>query len=228
MKFDKLFRTGHQKTILALDVNRDGILSSISEDGHCILWSSDGQIAQDLDLSNEHCTLCHLHPLNSIVFDSSNSNTFYISCGKIIFVYDMRKCSKSQRKYEFNTDEINQLCVNHSGRYLAACDDAGEVKVIDVQESCLFKTLGRHHDNICSTVQFRPKKSWQLLSAGLDCNIINWDFSCGKPQQIFDINYDIHKKTTNETLPFINPPFVHSISLSEDGKKFAAGLGKLL
>ena len=46
----------------------------------------------------------------------------------------------------------------------------------------VFKTCRRSgHENICSSVAFHPKRAWELVSGGLDCLLINWDFSRGKP-----------------------------------------------
>jgi WD40 repeat protein len=225
MNFVRKTRVGHKENILSLNVNTDGILSSVAEDGHCILWSSEGQIVYDINVNNEHGLTSDESPLNSVTFNPSDGNKLYISSGTKVLVYDMRKGSACISKFDLNEDEINQLCVNNTGRYLAACDDQGEIKVIDTQESRLFKTLGRRHENICASVQFRHKKSWQILSAGLDCNIINWDFSNGKPQQIFNMNNHISNEAEDNENLFVNPPFVHSLSAGEDGKTFAAGLG---
>jgi WD40 repeat protein len=225
MNFVRKTRVGHKENILSLNVNTDGILSSVAEDGHCILWSSEGQIVYDINVNNEHGLTSDESPLNSVTFNPSDGNKLYISSGTKVLVYDMRKGSACISKFDLNEDEINQLCVNNTGRYLAACDDQGEIKVIDTQESRLFKTLGRRHENICASVQFRHKKSWQILSAGLDCNIINWDFSNGKPQQIFNMNNHISNEAEDNENFFVNPPFVHSLSVGEDGKTFAAGLG---
>lgn len=220
-------RARHKETILALEVNTDGILSSVSEDGHCVLWATNGEIIQDINVDSDHGSTSKgsdERPLNSVTFNPSNCNEFYISSGRSVLAYDVRKCSSYHGKFDFNEDEINQLCVNSTGRYLASCDDMGEIKVIDIQESRLFKTLSRHHDNICSTVQFRHKKSWQLLSAGLDCCIINWDFSSGKPLQVFNTSEHTNDNKKEQTF-FVNPPFVHSLSIAQDGKTFATGLG---
>jgi WD40 repeat protein len=40
-----------------------------------------------------------------------------------------------------------------------------------------YKTLRRGHSNICSAVAFRPHRPWELLSGGLDCTVVKWDFS---------------------------------------------------
>lgn len=226
MNVIKKTRVGHKENILALDVNTNGILSSVAEDGHCILWSSDGQVINDINLNAEHSLSSDECPLNSVIFNLPHGNELYISSGTQILAYDIRNCSSCITKFDLNDEEINQLCVNNTGQYLAACDDSGEVKVIDIRESRLFKTLRRRHDNICSSVQFRHKKSWQLLSAGLDCKIINWDFSSGKTQQIFNMSDHISKDAEGKQTLFLNPPFVHSLSIAKDDKTFATGLGK--
>ena len=228
MNFVRKTRVGHQGNILALNINTDEILSSVGEDGHCILWSPEGQIIYDINVNNEHGVTSDESPLNSVTFSPSDSNRLYISSGTQVLVYDTRKGSACVTKFDFNEDEINQLCVNSTGRYLAACDDQGEIKVIDNQESRLFKTLSRRHDNICASIQFRHKKSWQILSAGLDCNIINWDFSNGKPLQIFNMSSHISNEAEDNERLFVNPPFVHSLSVGRDGKTFATGLGMKL
>ena len=225
MNFVRKTRVGHKENILALDVNTSGILSSVAEDGHCILWSPSGQIINDINVNSAHGLSSDECAFNSVTFRLPHGNELYISSGTQILAYDIRKCSSCMNKFDFNDEEINQLCVNSSGQYLAACDDSGEIKVIDIHESRLFKTLRRRHDNICSSVQFRHKKSWQLLSAGLDCNIIHWDYSSGKTRQIFNVNDHISKDTEANQTSFLNPPFVHSLSIAEDDKTFATGLG---
>ena len=80
----------------------------------------------------------------------------------------MRNSWSSFVKFEFNKEEINQISVNEKGEYLAACDDDGEIKIIDLRQDNLFKALPARHSNICSSVQFRLQRPWQILSAGLD------------------------------------------------------------
>jgi WD40 repeat protein len=70
--------------------------------------------------------------------------------------------------YEYNRDEINQVAVNRKGTFLAAADDSGEVKIVDLATNSVFKTLRGVHKNICSGVQFHPKKIWEVATGGLD------------------------------------------------------------
>lgn len=54
------------------------------------------------------------------------------------------------RRYAYNSDEVNGIALSPNGRYLAAADDAGEVKVVDVRSDALHKTLRGGHSNIAS------------------------------------------------------------------------------
>lgn len=60
------------------------------------------------------------------------------------------------------------MAVNRKGTFLAAADDSGEVKIVDLATGSVFKTLRGVHTNICSGVQFHPKKSWEVVTGGLD------------------------------------------------------------
>ena len=55
----------------------------------------------------------------------------------------------------FNSDEINSICVSPNGRFLAAADDAGDVKIVDANTWQLFKSMRGAHENICSSSAFR-------------------------------------------------------------------------
>lgn len=47
-------------------------------------------------------------------------------------------------------DEINQIDVNAQGSYLAACDDSGDVRILDINKNGgqLLKTLSGKHTNV--------------------------------------------------------------------------------
>ena len=217
---------GHAGTILAIDVSGNGLLSSVAEDGHCILWSLDGKILSDICVNTfVESTGSEDFALNSVKFTPNDPYKFFISSGNKVLGYDVRNSLSPFAKFEYNKEEINQISVSEKGEYLAACDDDGEIKIIDLRQDRLFKTLSARHSNICSSVQFRLQRPWQILSAGLDCNIIHWDYSTGKSRQIFNVNELLRDKEANHEL-FINPPFAHSLSISKDGGRFAVGLGK--
>lgn len=84
---------------------------------------------------------------------------------------------------KFNADEVNCLAVNSDGRLLASADDSGQVAIIDPASKALVRTFKKGHTSIASSVIFQGQNSWQAVSGGLDCQLIQWEVSCGKPLQ---------------------------------------------
>ncbi|EDO28438.1 predicted protein, partial [Nematostella vectensis] len=193
---------GHIESILSLDVNADGILSSGGEDCLCV-WTKDGSPNIKVNPSGEK------REITSVCFSPCYPEQLYASSETKIYCYDLRNLSSSTLEYDVNEDEINQLAVHDKGRYLAAGDDTGTIKVIDLQEKRLFKTLSRVHTNICSTVQFRPHRPWGLVSGGMDYRVAHWDFSSGRV--LHEVNVQEIAEVQEAGGYLINPPFVHSV-----------------
>lgn len=66
------------------------------------------------------------------------------------------------------------------------------------------------HGNICSTVAFRSRRSWEILSGGLDCRLVRWDFSRGAPKGAWEMGAE--REGSNDVF---NPPMIHSIAVTE-------------
>ena len=133
--------------------------------------------------------------------------------------------------FHFNSDEINQIDINPRASFICACDDSGDIKVIDVENLCLYKSLTRQHNNICSTVKFNARKPWEIYSGGLDCQLIRWDFNRGRPLFVVDIQTsdrgDGIKNNTKPTIEscMVNPPMIHSIDVFSSSHSLVCGLG---
>ena len=158
---------------------------------------------------------------------------YAVSFNNCVAVYSfVGGCSSPQplHMFRFNADEINQLDINPKASLICACDDSGEIKVIDVENLCLYKTLTRQHDNICSTVKFNVRKPWEIFSGGLDCRLIQWNFSRGRPMSIVDIQVsdagdNVNTSTTLKTTCMMNPPMVHCIDTFSSIHSLVCGLG---
>eukprot|EP00040_Diaphanoeca_grandis_P024017 m.131448 g.131448 ORF g.131448 m.131448 type:complete len:326 (-) comp29548_c0_seq1:140-1117(-) len=159
----------------------------------------------------------------SVTFVPSDPNTVFSAASKFIWAHDLRNPDTPLEKLELNRDDINQIAVNNDGTFLAAADDTGRIRVIDVKTRKSYKTLSRWHDNICNTVQFRPRGKWTLLSGGLDSKIVLWDFS--RPRKIWSVSTNDNTETTETSTQLCNPPLVNSVSFSATGNTVAAGLG---
>lgn len=97
---------------------------------------------------------------------------------------------------------------------MATADDAGDVKIIDIHQQCLYKTLRSGHSSICSSVQFIPWRPWEVITGGLDSKVVMWDFSKGRPYKIVDFGMPETNSGSNTQQSF-NPAFVHSIAVPE-------------
>ena len=213
---------GHTSSVLSLDVNREGILASGGEGELCV-WSKDGSSQTKISCSSHAAQSDDSKEINGVCFCAKNPERLYASCGNKVFGYDLRNPSSTVCEFGFNEDEINQVTIHDKGTFLAACDDSGDIKVVDVQSGRLFKTLHSRNDSICSTVQFRPNRPWEVVSGSMDYRVVSWDFSSGRALQ--ELNVQELGGDSHEGAYFINPPFVHSIHMAGNGRMFAAGLG---
>ena len=213
---------GHTSNVISLDVNKEGVVASGGE-GELNVWSKDGSSHNKLLCPSPSTQLDDSKDINGVCFCVKNPERLYASCRNKVFGYDLRNPSSTVCEFEFNQDEINQVAIHYKGGFLAACDDSGDIKVIDVLSGRLFKTLSGRNDNICSTVQFRPNRPWEILSGSMDYRIISWDFSSGRALQ--ELNVQELDEDSNQGAYFLNPPFVHSVHMAGDGRMFAAGLG---
>ncbi|KAF9088731.1 WD repeat-containing protein 53 [Mortierella sp. AD031] len=134
----------------------------------------------------------------------------YVGSGTKIHTFDLRmeslvlSTTQSTRVYDGAEDEINQIQVNHRATYLAACDDAGDVRVLDLK-----------------THQWMRKI--EPLSGGMDKLVVAWDFYKGRATQL--IETDTPQADVAQSKQLFNPPFVHSIAAHPSGTRMAVGLG---
>ncbi|XVE51490.1 hypothetical protein DITRI_Ditri02bG0045300 [Diplodiscus trichospermus] len=202
---------GHKATATCCVASRDrpGLVATSAEDG-CICWfdmrCKDVQLV--MDVSNE--------PISSLCFNSGNENIIYVSTGKEVKCFDVHMLAENSWKplggYNYNKEEINQVTCNTKSSFLAAADDGGEIKIIDIRQQCIFKTLRAGHTSICSSVQFIPWRPWEVITGGLDSKLITWDFSKGRPSKVVD--FGLPDMNSNAGQCF-NPAFVHSIKVPD-------------
>ena len=148
-----------------------------------------------------------------------------ISVGRSVLIYDTNKDppnKPSQRFINCTKEEINHLSVNIGAEFISACDDTGNVIILDIKRRGVFKRCSGH-DNICSCALFNPRRQWEIISGGLDCRLIAWDFSNGKATVTMDMT-----KVEPATPPSsysVNPPMIHALCFIRDSPVLAAGLG---
>ncbi|XP_010246447.1 PREDICTED: WD repeat-containing protein 53 isoform X2 [Nelumbo nucifera] len=202
---------GHKGTVTCCIASRDrpGVVATSGEDG-CICWFDMRckDVLFTMDLGKK--------PISAMCFKPGNEDVLYASSGAEVMCFDVHLASswKPLESYNYNKDEINQIACSSKASFLAAADDCGDVKIIDIRQQCLYKTLRAAHTSICSSVQFLPWRPWEVITGGLDAKLVMWDFSKGRPHKIVDFgmpDVDVHG---NESQCF-NPAFVHAIAVPE-------------
>lgn len=142
---------------------------------------------------------------------------YVVSINNCVAIYALTRdrAFKPLHMFHLSGDEINQVDINPRASFICACDDSGDIKLIDVENLCVYKTLTRQHKNICSTVKFNPRKPWELFSGGLDCQLIRWDFNRGRPLFVIDVQTSHSVNNDKKTLEsyMVNPPMVHCVDV---------------
>ncbi|KAF9621846.1 hypothetical protein IFM89_028434 [Coptis chinensis] len=202
---------GHKKTVTCCIASRTrpGLIATSSEDG-CICWfdmrCKDVVFTMDLDKK----------PISSICFNQGNEDILYACSGTEVISFDVNMASswKPLETYNHNKEEINQISCNSKSSFLAAADDSGGIKIIDIRQHCLYKTLRSGHTSICSSVQFLPWRPWEVITGGLDAKLVMWDFSKGRPCKIMDFGLPDMESHGSGGQCF-NPAFIHAVAIPE-------------
>lgn len=158
---------GHSSSILCISASSgpEGLLASGSESGEITLWDQEGNIAGRLTLPGEE-------DITSVAFSPTSSSHLYVSHGDTVSVLDPRNLKGPAEDFRgAGEEEINALALNETGSALAVADDSGVVRILEIPGGKVCRTL-RRHTNICSSVSFRPHRPNNLVSAGLDMQVM--------------------------------------------------------
>eukprot|EP00729_Bicosta_minor_P002891 gene2891-13584_t len=193
---------GHVGEVLSLAASDAGMLLSGAEDG-ARLWSV--KVGDRSCIAVLHAgadTAADDAEVAAVALSPTDEHAAFTACGEYVRFYDLRDTSAPVAELELGADDIGQLTVHHKGRYLALADDSGAARVIDIGSKTSYKTIKRNgHTSICSSVQFRPGKQWELLTG----------LTMAAPQP--------------DASQMCNPPFVYGLAASSTGKQAAAALG---
>lgn len=199
---------GHKgsATCCIASLTRPGLVATSGEDG-CVCW---------FDIRcKDVLSIMHVgdNPISSLCFKPENEDIIYVSSASEVKAFDLHVAStwKPLESYSYNKEEINQLACNSRSCFIAAADDGGDVKIIDIRQHCLYKTLRSGHTSICSSVQFLPWRPWEVITGGLDSRLMMWDFSKGRPFRTIDFG----ARGMDRGGQCLNPAFVHAIAVPE-------------
>ncbi|KAA8495115.1 WD repeat-containing protein 53-like [Porphyridium purpureum] len=130
------------------------------------------------------------------------------------------------KETDAHVNEINSIDVSVNGQHAAVCDDAGNVRIVDLDDSRrAFRVMPRLHQNIATSVAFRPHEPWQLISAGLDAYAALWDFRRARVLHTWNLNVlgGTDDGSSEPNAQMVNPPWVHSVAESPSGCVLAFG-----
>ena len=163
--------------------------------------------------------------ITSVCFSPREDHTAFAATGTAVLHLDLRNGFTGEdcilNTFRINTEEVNSIAVDPSGGWIAAGDDSGEIQVISLKDSiparAVYKTLRRGHSNICSAVVFRPsqQRSFELLSGGLDCRMVLWNYSRLRQLSSFDMNSSEGAAALGATATgqFCNPPMINALAV---------------
>ncbi|KAK2975162.1 hypothetical protein RJ640_017375, partial [Escallonia rubra] len=218
---------GHKATATCCiaSVDSPGLVATSGEDG-CVCWFDVRckDVLFVMKVGNED--IIYVSSGNEVKgFDvhlglvSKASSCKYIGLALIIHVLStaiMKATSwKPLESYNYNKEEINQIVCNSKSAFVAAADDGGDVKIIDIRQKCLYKTLRAGHKMYSFFLGDNGKVAlFAVITGGLDSKLVMWDFSKGRPCKILDFGIPGAETRDNAGQCF-NPAFIHAIAVPE-------------
>ncbi|XP_078102203.1 WD repeat-containing protein 53 [Sander vitreus] len=205
---------GHSTSILCVGASSgpEVLLASGSEGGEVTVWSQEGTIIGRLTLPGEEDS-------TSVVFSPADPGQLYVSHGDTVSVLDPRNLKGPVEEFQgAGEEEINALALNEMGSALAVADDSGAVRVLELPGGKVCRTL-RRHTNICSSVAFRPHRPNNLVSAGLDMQVMLWGLQKTRPLWTLNLQEVAEEEDDHQQRPgqLFNPPLVHCVSVASCG-----------
>ncbi|XP_054241961.1 WD repeat-containing protein 53 [Indicator indicator] len=204
---------GHSSSVLCLNVNTEGLVASGAERGELTLWDGGGTPAGQLQLPKAD-------DVTSVVFSPQCPTRLYASHGETISLLDVRSLKEPLEHFHMNEEEINCLAVNETDSFLAAADDSGAIKIMDLEKKKVSRSL--RHSNICSSVVFRPQRPQSLVSCGLDMQVMLWNLQKARPLWTTNLQ-ECETDGPQSAGQFFNPPLAHSLSVTTCGNIFGCG-----
>uniref|UniRef100_A0A8C0RPG5 Anaphase-promoting complex subunit 4-like WD40 domain-containing protein n=1 Tax=Canis lupus familiaris TaxID=9615 RepID=A0A8C0RPG5_CANLF len=208
---------GHSSPILCLNASQEGLVASGAEGGDLMAWGEDGTPLG-------HTRFQGADDVTSILFSPSCPTKLYASHGETISLLDVRSLKGSLDHFHVNEEEINCLSLNETENLLASADDSGAIKILDLENKKVSRSLKRH-SNICSSVAFRPQRPQSLVSCGLDMQVMLWNLQKARPVWITNLQEDEAEEMESPQSPgqLLNPALAHSVSVASCGNIFSCG-----
>ncbi|XP_021437295.1 WD repeat-containing protein 53 [Oncorhynchus mykiss] len=209
---------GHSTPVLCVGASGgpEGLLASGSEEGEVTVWNQEGTVLASLRLPSGD-------DVTSAVFSPAAPGLLYVSHGETVSVLDPRSLKGAVEELQgAGEEEINSLALNETGSALAVADDSGVVRVLGLPGGQVNRTL-RRHTNIVSSVAFRPLRPNNLVSAGLDMQVMLWSLQKTRPVWTLNLQEvaEEEERHQHKAGQLFNPPLAHCVSVATCGNVLA-------
>uniref|UniRef100_A0A3B5M0A4 WD repeat domain 53 n=1 Tax=Xiphophorus couchianus TaxID=32473 RepID=A0A3B5M0A4_9TELE len=208
-----LWSEGHSSSILCVGASPgpEGLIASGAEGGEVTVWTQEGAVVGRLALPGQE-------DVTSAAFSPAASAHLYVSHGDGVSVFDPRNLKGPVEDFRSaGEEEINAVALNETGSNVAVADDSGAVRILEIPGGKVCRSL-RRHTNICSSVAFRPHRPNNLVSVGLDMQVILWGLQKNRPLWTLNLQ-DAAEEAGDQQRPgqLFNPPLAHCVSVSGCG-----------
>lgn len=134
-------------------------------------------------------TLTHsIDSCNALAFSDPGSDILYSAHEGNVLAWDLRNPASPLFDLQVSEEEVNSVDVNVGDECIVTGDDMGSVSLISTSTQKVTRVFNVH-SNICSAVKFRPSWPSQIISAGLDFQLVITDWKAGgrNKQKIFSM-----------------------------------------
>ncbi|XP_008424016.1 WD repeat-containing protein 53 [Poecilia reticulata] len=209
-----LWCEGHSSSILCVGASPgpEGLIASGAEGGEVTVWTREGSVVGRLALPGQE-------DVTSAAFSPAVSAHLYVSHGDTVSVFDPRSLKGPVEDFRgAGEEEINAIALNETGSNVAVADDSGVVRILEIPGGKMCRSL-RRHTNICSSVAFRPHRPNNLVSVGLDMQVILWGLQKTRPLWTLNLQEAAEEEGDQQQRPgqLFNPPLAHCVSVSGCG-----------
>lgn len=234
--------TGHKGTVTCLEAGQKEYrtyLFSGSEDKMVRMW----------DLRTGKCVRCFMGnyfdgAIETVKVNHRPNFILYVASSSAIASFDLRNEKLLQTEplcvcNDCFEGEINAMAIHPKDECIAIADDSMTIKILPTTRAGIInnqsgyakmKVISRVHENLVSSLAFKPTNPRELLSGGFDCIGCAWDISTSKPKSSTTFTACASEDVISggfggSSTSMFNPPMVQCVTYAMGGRVALFALG---